>query len=451
MNLAKEKISKLYFHYLAAAFGSALITNIFGLVDAAMVGQYYGPSGSAALGVVAPVWNLLYGTGLLVGVGGSVLYSIQKGQNRTEKANRIFSSSILLGLILAACCWGAVVFFEDPLLHLFGADNSFIEICRSYLWAVKLTVPVYLFTQIIAAFLRNDSDPGWATISVLIGGAFNIFGDWFFVFGLDMGTKGAGLATALGAAVSLLMMCFHFLKKKNTLKLRFSFGLIHSFGSILKSGLNTFITDVCMGFLTILFNNQVMKYLGADALSVYAVIVNISTFVQCCGYGVGQASQPIFSYNYGAGLVKRILSLLRLCLASSAVLAIFWTAAGMFYSSGFIRIFMAPTDTVLALAPGIFGVYSMSFLLLPYNVFLTFYFQSVMDSRTATILSIMRGAAISGILILLLPAAEADLLWWAMPVTELLTAVYGSLKLVKSVRNLQNRQKIRLSDSGSLY
>ena len=82
MDLLKEKIGKLYLKYLSAAFGSALISSIYGLVDMAMVGQYQGPDGTAALAVVAPVWNIIYSLGLLAGIGGSVLFSTARGPRR---------------------------------------------------------------------------------------------------------------------------------------------------------------------------------------------------------------------------------------------------------------------------------------------------------------------------------------------------------------------------------
>lgn len=80
MNFLTDQIRPIYFKYLAAAFGSALISSIYGVVDAAMVGQYQGPTGTAALAVVAPVWNIIYSLGLLTGIGGNVLFSTMRGQ-----------------------------------------------------------------------------------------------------------------------------------------------------------------------------------------------------------------------------------------------------------------------------------------------------------------------------------------------------------------------------------
>jgi len=140
----------------------------------------------------------------------------------------------------------------------------------------------------------------------LAGGLFNVFGDLFCVFTLNMGIYGAGLATAIGACISCVIMCTHFLSKKNTLKISAVSDFVLKTKQIVVTGFSTFFIDVAMGILTMLFNRQIVKYLGTDALSVYGVIVNISTIVQCCAYSVGQAAQPMMSVSFGAGKMKRI-------------------------------------------------------------------------------------------------------------------------------------------------
>lgn len=143
-----------------------------------------------------------------------------------------------------------------------------------------------------------------------------------------------------------------------------------------------------MGVLTILFNRQIMAYLGADALSVYGVIVNISTFVQCCAYSVGQDSQLIFSTNFGAGRGDRIRQTLKYALGSTAFFGIVWVALCLSIPNQFIHLFMNPTAEVLQIAPGIIRSYGLFFLLLPLNIFSTYYFQALMKPRAALVVSI---------------------------------------------------------------
>ena len=439
MDFLNGKIKTIYFKYLSAAFGSALITSIYSIVDMAMVGQYHGPEGSAALAVVAPVWNIIYSFGLLMGIGGSVLFSMIRGKadGNIKKSNEYFTASVIGSVILAAVIWLVIIFFDRNLLIIFGAQDHTLTLAREYVLPIKAAIPFFLFNQMLAAYLRNDKNPALATGAVLAGGIFNVFGDYFFVFVCDMGAFGAGLATAIGSSISFLAMVSHFFMKKNTLRLVKPEGLVRKLREITATGFSTFFIDVAMGILTILFNRQIMVYLGTNALSVYGVIVNISTFVQCCAYSVGQASQPIISTNFGAGKGDRIKGTLKYALGTVAVFSIFWTALSMLIPNAFIRLFMAPTPEVLEIAPAIIRCYGISFLLLPLNVFSTYYFQALMKPKAAFAASVARGLVISGVLIYLLPAVlGGNAIWFAMPVTEAAVAVYVISQMMKYTKGL---------------
>ena len=157
------------------------------------------------------------------------------------------------------------------------------------------------------------------------------------------------------------------------------------------TGFSTFFIDVAMGILTVLFNRQIMKYLGTSALAIYGPIVNVSTFVQCCAYSVGQASQPIISINFGARYGQRIKDVLRYALYTVAVFSVFWTALSLICPNLYIYIFMKPTTEILEMAPAIIRCYGLSFILLPLNIFSTYYFQALMKPKAAFIVSVARG------------------------------------------------------------
>lgn len=160
-----------------------------------------------------------------------------------------------------------------------------------------------------------------------------------------------------------------------------------------------------MGILTVLFNRQIMKYLGTNALAVYGPVVNVSTFVQCCAYSVGQASQPIISMNFGAKQWNRIKETLRYALYTVAAFSLFWTALSLACPDLYIYIFMKPT--------------------------------------AAFLVSVFREFVISGILIMLLPViAGADSIWFAMPVTELLVAFYAIFMIIEYTYDRENIREI---------
>ena len=428
MDFLNGDIKPLYFRYLSAAFGSAIISSIYSIVDTAMVGQYHGPDGTAALAVVAPVWNVIYSLGLLMGIGGSVIFSTKRGsKSGVGSENQYFTAAVIGSVLLAVLSWVGVLCFEEPILTFFGADESLLDLACEYMRPIKYVFPLFLFNQMLSAFLRNDSDPGLATLGVLSGGIFNVFGDYFFVFTCDMGIFGAGLATAIGSVISFFVLLTHFLRRKNTLALVRCDRLISKLGEISLTGFSSFFIDVAMGILTVLFNRQIMKYLGSNALAIYGPVIQVSTFVQCCAYSVGQASQPIISTNFGAGKGGRIKQTLRLAVYTTAAFGVFWTALSMACPNVCICIFMTPTDEILAMAPAIVRTYALSFLLLPFNIFSTYYFQAIMKPRAAFVVSVARGLVISGILIMLLPVmVGADAIWLAMPITELLVMFYAA-------------------------
>ena len=402
-----------------------------------MVGQYQGPDGTAALAVVAPVWNIAYSLGLLTGIGGAVLLSTARGSGQSRHANECFTAAVVESVFFALLSWIVIGIWSAPMLRLFGADDALLPLAEAYLRPIRVVMPLFLFNQTLAAFLRNDNHPGLATAAVLAGGIFNIIGDYVFVFTFDMGVMGAGLATSIGAAITFVVMLTHFFSRRNTLRLVRPARMFRLFGQLSVTGFSSFFLDIAMGILTVLFNRQIMKYYGASALAVYGIIVNISTIVQCCGYSVGQAAQPILSINFGAGQWKRISQVLKYAVLSAGGFGLLWLLVELLFPNGIVRIFMTPTEAVLAIAPQILRSYGLSFLLLPFNVFSTYYFQAVMRPGASFAISVVRGVGLSGLLICLLPLLFGpEMIWFAMPITELAIAAAVTALMRKSQKAL---------------
>ena len=146
-----------------------------------------------------------------------MIFSTERGRGKGSE-NQYFTASAIGALALAILAWVGILLFEGPVLTFFGADESLLALAQDYMLSIKYVFPLFLFNQMLAAFLRNDGNPGLATLGVLAGGIFNVFGDYFFVFTCDMGIYGAGLATAIGSGISFLVMLTHFISRKNTLR-----------------------------------------------------------------------------------------------------------------------------------------------------------------------------------------------------------------------------------------
>lgn len=438
MDLLKSKVKPMYFKYLVAASGSAMVASIFGMIDAMMVGKYHGPSGNAALAVFNPLWSIIYCLGFLAGIGGSVLFATSRGKGEENTAQQYFTLSVIYGIALSVLAMVGIGLFQEPLFRFFGADDELLVLAKQYLIPIFFAIPCCVFSNILSAYLRNDGNPTLATKAVIVGGMFNAFGDYFCVFILDMGILGAGLATAIGQYIAIFIMLIHFAGKKNTLRFVKLTDTFDKLRNITVTGFSTAINDLAMGIIGILFNRQIMTYLGSDALAVYGVITQITAFAQCLAYGAGQAGQPIISQNYGAGQHNRIKECLKYGLYTCAGMGIFWVIAMLIFPNAIMKFFMNPTPAVMEIAPGILRAYGISYMLLPFNLFATYYFQAMMKPNLSLIASLARGALISGAMIMLLPVVfGANSVWYAMLLTEGLVVIFSLFYMVRCTRELK--------------
>ncbi|MGN0747819.1 MAG: MATE family efflux transporter [Aristaeellaceae bacterium] len=383
------------------------------------------------MAVISPIWNIIYSPGLLMGIGGSVLFNTLRGkaQENQHRSNEYFTAAVI-GVDMLA-----LILFDRELLALFGAEDSLMPLARRYVLPAKFFVPLFLFSQLLSAFLRSDGSPGLAARAVLLGGLFNVLGDYVLVFVLNLGILGAGLATCLGCLLSVGVMLTHFFSPRCTLRLVRPARLWRMLGKITMTGFSTFFIDVAMGILTVLFNSQFsVTWTPAPCPST----ASSSTSTPSCSAALtASARRPSRSSRSASGRGASTASgrRSRYALFTAAVFGLIWTALCLLVPNLFTRIFMQPTKKTLSIVPTIIRRYGLSFPLLPFNIFSTYYFQALLRPQAAFAVSVGRVAAISGVLILLLPAvAGADALWFAMPVTEAVTAVYMAWMMARYSR-----------------
>lgn len=270
--------------------------------------------------------------------------------------------------------------------------------------------------------------------AVIIGGCINMFGDWFLVFQLGMGMKGAAIATVIGTTVQLIVLSTHFFTKKCSLRLVKPFHVLPAIQGILITGFGTAVLDLGVVILAILTNNQIIRYGSNIALAIYGVVATISSLFQALFNGVGQAIQPIVSANCGAGSTDRMKHTWKLALTTVIGMGIVFTAVGVLFPVQMIRLYMDATPEVIAAAPDIIRPYFLVFLFLGINIAVTYYLQSAMHSKMSMVVAILRSLVISGLLLIVLPVL-LDILgvWLAMPIAELIVTVIALFYISKKI------------------
>lgn len=448
MNLLTDNIRKVYFKYLLASMGSAVVTSIYSIVDTIAVGQYCGPDGTAAMAVISPIWSLTVFFGLLCGIGGAVLMSKAKGSGNDQTGNNFFTVAFISMIGITAILWVLIILFRRNLFFLFGANEEIMPLVLEYANWIVAFFPIFLLSPFLSAFIRNDNEPSLAMTAVIAGAVFNVFGDWFFVFPMDMGMTGAALATAIGNAIQLIILCSHFFSKSCNLKFIKPRNLRRNMLKIFSAGASSGLLELATAILISLFNYKIMKYSGATTLAVYGVICTCSSLFQALFGGVGQAVQPIVSTNYGAQQSKRIQKTLRMSVITVMLIGVIFTLIGFLFPTALVKLFMSATPEVLEIAPNIIRVYFSSFLFMGINVLSTYYLQSVMQTGLSLTISLLRGIAISGLLVNVLPIVFGiTSIWWVMPITELII-FFIAVFFMKNLNARNNRKPNKYAIDG---
>jgi len=330
---------------------------------------------------------------------------------------------IVMGVV-ALIVWAVFLTLHRPILRLFGADEALLPLVMRYSrWLLGFS-PLVIAAIFLACFVRNDGNPGLAMRAVLLGGAFNILGDWLLVFPLGLGITGAAIATVVSHAIQTVVLCTHFLHKRCSLRLTRPGGLAGRLGRIASIGFGAGMLDLANAVLFALLNNQVMRYGGVVYLAVFGAVGTMSSLFQSLFSGVGQALQPIVSVNFGAKEHERVRGTLRYALAASLTLGVLFMLVGLCAPKAVVRLFMHATPETLAAAGSVIRPYSVVYLFMAVNVTVTYFLQSTLRAKQATAVSLLRGLIVSGGMILLLPLAFGLTgVWYAMPAAELIVCV----------------------------
>ena len=440
MDLLKDKIGSLYLKFLAPSLFSALVTTIYSFVDTIAIGKGVGTDGTAACAVIYPIMGVASLFGFLCGIGGSVRFGKARGEGRMEKANAYYPASLILVLVLTALVWPFTALFRKEIFTLFGASSALMPLVLEYGDWIIGTFPAFILSAYFTCMVRCDGAPNVVMGAVIAGGVFNVFGDWFLVFPMGMGMAGAAIATAGGTVIQLFVLCAYLFSQKSSLTLVRPWKLTKAFFKSVTAGFSASVLEFACIILTCILNNQIMRYGGETALAVFGVVLTCSGMFQHIFTGVGQTIQPIATTNFGAGQIRRIASLRRISELTVIAMGIVFMLSGILFPAQIICFFMDATPEVLSAAPGIMRIYFISFLFMGINIWATFYFQSILRTRTSTVLSLLRGLILSGLLLYLLPAwLGLDGVWWAMVLTEGIVAAVTLACVFVTNRTLQHR------------
>lgn len=342
-DLGRDPIPKLLMRLALPAVAAQLVNALYNIVDRMYIGHIPG-EGKLALtgvGVTFAVIMLVSALASLVCVGGGARAAIHMGEGKNEKAEEMLGNCALLLVLLAVVVTVGLWFIREPMLLLFGATENTVGYGSDYL-GIYLLGTIFVMVSIgLNYFISNQ---GFSTVSmatVLIGAVVNIVLDPVFIFGFDMGVKGAALATVIAQAVSAVWVVCFLVGKRTKLRIRRKYLRLRGsvIGPALAIGISPFVMQATESILNVAFNSSLKGYGGDLAVGAMTIASSVMMLMGCLMSGFAQGASPIIGYNYGAGQSARVKHAVRLLLTITvSISVIFWMLVELFPGS-FVRIF----------------------------------------------------------------------------------------------------------------
>lgn len=426
-----QAIFRLFFQYVALNIAGQLAYSCYTLADTFFVSASLGADGLAALNLAFPVFCFINGSGLMLGIGGGTVYSIQKSRGEQAEADKTFTAAFSLMIFLAAAFVLSGIALSGRIVKLLGADASIFPMTNTYLRVMLLFAPAFLTNNLLQCFVRNDGNPSLSMAAMITGCFSNIVLDYIFIFPLEMGIFGAILATGLAPVISLAVLSPYFIRRKHTFHFAKCVPGIRRLAGIVSTGVPALITEASSGIVMILFNFILLRLAGNTGVAAYGVIAAISLVVVAIYTGLSQGLQPLLSLHYGMKKTAEVKTLLRYALLAALLLSALIYSVIFFGASPIASVFNSEgNQTLQGIAENGLRLYFTACPFIGFNIVLSTYFASTECPRPAQFISLLRG------FFLLLPVAfllsslfQMTGVWAAFPVTELITAALGFLIL----------------------
>lgn len=400
-----------FYSMVIPSVGAMLVSALYVVVDGIFVGQGVGVNGLAAVNIAVPYLTIMTAITMMITMGGATITAIRFGKKDTQGANRAFMISVktilIFSVFMAVFSW----FFSKQISAVLGASELLLEETAAYLKYYVLFSIFFCGAMSLSAFVRNDGNPRLAFWGMVTGAVSNIFLDWLFIFPLQMGVKGAAIASGLGQVLACLLLCTHFIRKKGNLHFHFRVQEPGLCREIILRGLPEFVNQMGQPVTILCYNLLVMRFfgeIGVSAFSVvnYLVIVTVAVFI-----GVSQGIQPLISFSFGQQNKENERFFFRQGVKVNVMLALTVNIIMLIFGKGIISVFNSDAQ-MISIAYECINIYGISFLFAAVNIVFTTYFLATKHTKQAMLLAVLRSFICNTLFIFLIPLVSGAAFVW---------------------------------------
>lgn len=402
-----------------------VFTSIYSVVDGIFVSNFVGKTPFAAINLIMPFLQMLGIVGLMLGTGGSALVAKTLGEGNREKANSTFSMLVYMLIATSVVLLILGKLYIREVAIWLGAEGDMIEHCVQYANVLLLALPAFVLQYAFQSFWVTADKPAMG-LKVSIGaGIANIILDYVFIVPFDWGLDGAAYATLISQCIGGIVPIIYFARPNDSL---LKLSRFHYDGKALlkacTNGSSEMVTNLSMSIVCMLYNFQLMKYIGENGVAAYGVImytyfILLSIFL---GYSIGSA--PIVSYHYGAQNKDELKSLFRKSLALLSIMGVVTTVVAVSLSAPLSKIFVGYDAQLYELTRHAFILYSLAYLLAGINIYASAFFTALNDGLVSAGISFSRTLVFECGAVMILPfLIGIDGIWLSILCAETLALI----------------------------
>ena len=447
--LATEKEGRLIAKFAIPAIIIMLVSSLYNIVDQIFIGQGVGMLGNAATNIAFPISIICTATALLLGIGSASNYNLESGAGRKEDACRVIGTGlsmlVICGTIIAVC----VLLFLNPLLQLFGVTENVLPYARDYAGITAWGIPFLILTTGGNHMIRADRSPTYSMVCMLTGAVINTILDPTFIFVFHWGIKGAAWATVIGQIISGAMVIVYFLRfRKMDLKKEMLRPRMKRFKMIASLGMASCINQIAMAVVQITMNNTLRHYgavsaYGADIpLACVGVISKVNMVFMAIAIGISQGCQPIWGFNYGAGLYHRVRKTYTTAFQYAFLVGVVFFLGFQFFPEQIVGIFGTGSKEYFQFASRYFRIFMFMTFLNGIQPMSSGFFTSIGKAKLGIVVSLTRQVFFLLPLILIFPAFMGiDGVMYAGPIADGAAAVVAIGYAVRELRMMKGLEE----------
>ena len=447
--LGRDPLGGLLFKLALPTITAQLINMLYNVVDRVYIGHMKGIGDLAltGVGVCMPLIMIISAFAALVAGGGAPRASIFMGQGDNESAERTMGSCFSLQCIVSVVLTVVMLVLHRPLLMAFGASENTIKYAADYMQIYSIGTIFVQLTLGMNAYITAQGFAKMSMLTVVIGAVANIALDPLFIFGFDMGVRGAALATVISQAISCIWVILFLMSKRSILRLKLS-TLKIDMKLVLPCvalGSAHFIMQASESVISVCFNSSLLGYGGDIAVGAMTILTSVMQFAMLPLQGLAQGAQPIISYNYGAKNRERVKGIFRLLLTCSLIYSVTIWAAVMLFPRGFASIF-TPDAALLDFTQSALRIYCAVLGIFGIQIACQMTFVSLGKAVSSMAVAIMRKFVLLLPLIYIVPTffgegMKTTGVYLAEPIADFLavtfTAILFAIQFKKALKSIE--------------